>query len=122
MFANLYSKIQSRYSTEFRPAKKKILPIYFLGRWTQELKKINLSYNKNTYIGKISDRIFGTLYRKYAITEQQQLKLIDDFNNFLNQQRELYNNLILTKYRDGGRKRISLENIYKICTYLLDQK
>ncbi len=46
-------------------------------------------------------------------------KLIDDFNNYISEQRGKYHSLFLTNYRENGRKRISFSLIYKIVSYLL---
>lgn len=91
----------------------------FLTALDKRKEKINISFNKKHYIGKKSDRIFATLSCKFILSEEEQLELANKFNSYLNTEREKYNNLILTNYRDFGRKRISFEDVYKICTMIL---
>lgn len=120
-FYDLFKNVKPLFD-RVQTGKEKYITNIFFNALDTRAKRLNLSYNENTYIGKISDRIFGTLYCKEFLSKERQLKLINDFNCFINFYRDKYNNLVLTNYRDNGRKRISLENIYKICTYLLDQK
>jgi hypothetical protein len=49
-----------------------------------------------------------------------QQKVVDKFNEFLNKNREKYNSLFLTNYREFGRKRISFDLIYSIVGYILE--
>ena len=79
---------------------------------------INLSYNENTYYGKNTDRIYATLTCSQEISTEKQNEIIEKFNSFLRQKRNEYHNMILTNYRDYGRKRISFDDVYKICTML----
>ena len=84
-------------------------------------EKISASYNTETYFGKDTDRIFATLCCTKKLSENEQKLLIEKFNEFLNNERKKYNNLILTNYRDFGRKRISLDDVYKIFTKLYNE-
>jgi len=45
--------------------------------------------------------------------------LVDNFNEYLKINREKYNSLFLTNYRENKRKRISFELAFKIFGYLL---
>ena len=112
-------KNQEKIFDRVKTGKEKYITNIFFTALDNRRERINLSYNPNIYVGKSSDRIFGTLVSKIEITEKQQKELIVKFNNFLNNERDKYNNLILTTYRDFGRKRISLENIYKSCSMLI---
>ena len=54
---------------------------------------------------------------------EKQKKLVEEFNNFLNLQREKYNSLFLTNYRESkdiSRKRISFDLVYNIVEYILE--
>lgn len=84
-------------------------------------EKIKAIYKKEKYIGDYTDRIKATLVCKEQISEEKQRELVERFNDYLQNERKKYNNLILTNYRDFGRKRISLENVYKIFTKLKEE-
>jgi hypothetical protein len=82
----------------------------------------NKLYIDNT--PNLSSRTYATLIIEPSITIEQQKKLTTRFNNFLNKEREKYNSLFLTNYRESkdiARKRISFELVYEIVEYLLDQ-
>jgi len=60
---------------------------------------------------------------KPKITIIQQQKLVEYFNNFLNEKRNNCNSLFLSNYRESkeiARKRISFTLVYEICNYLLN--
>lgn len=86
---------------------------------------IHMSYvqDENRYIDEtinLSARSYATLIIEPKITKEQQLRLIDNFNNFLNEKRELYHSLFITNYRDKYRKRISFDLVYNICYKILE--
>lgn len=92
-----------------------------------ENNKIGLSYNEKLYIDEtenLSCRTYATLIIEPEITKDKQLLLIEKFNTFLNQEREKYNSLFLTNYRESkkniARKRISFNLVYNIIEYLLE--
>lgn len=72
----------------------------------------------NIYYGSASDRIFATLKCSESISPEKQEELCGRFNRFLKEERAKYGNLILTNYRDFGRKRISFDDVYRIMTML----
>ena len=92
----------------------------FLSAIDKRKSPINLSYNKNILIGKNTDRVYATLTCEKELDENTQKILIDKFNDYLYNSRRKYQNLILTNYRDFGRKRISFDDVYKICTKILE--
>jgi hypothetical protein len=49
-----------------------------------------------------------------------QKKLVEIFNEYLKINREKYNSLFLTNYRENKRNRISFDLAFKIFGYLLD--
>lgn len=91
---------------------------------------IGLSWvsNEKIYIDntpKLSARSYATLIIEPKLNNEEQKKLIYDFNNYINQMRNKYNSLFLTNYRESNtiaRKRISFQLIYDICNYLLASK
>ena len=71
---------------------------------------------------KLSARSYATLVINIPITLQQQEKLVDKMNAYIIEQREKYNSLFLTNYRESNsiaRKRISFDLAFKICNYML---
>lgn len=69
-----------------------------------------------------TERSYASIMIEPAITSERQKKLVSDFNAFLEQNREKYNSLFLTNYRESNsiaRKRISFELAYDIIGYLL---
>lgn len=90
--------------------------------------KIQLSYVNDDliYIDEtlnLSSRTYATLVITPKINKDKQLKLINDFNLFLEDYREKYHSLFLTNYRESkdiARKRISFDLVYKIVNYLLN--
>lgn len=91
--------------------------------------KIGLSIvsNDKVYVDntpKLSSRTYASLSIVPEITLEVQEKLVEKFNNFLNEHREKYHSLFLTNYRESkdiARKRISFDLVYKIVGKLLDQ-
>mgnify|MGYP006090748015 CR=1 FL=1 len=90
--------------------------------------KIRLELVDTPYIDetlKLSARSYASLIIKPEITLEQQKKLCNDFNNYLNKEREKYNSLFLTNYRESNsiaRKRISFTLVFQIVNYLLNDK
>jgi hypothetical protein len=83
--------------------------------------KIRDKYIDNT--PKLSARSYAILVIKPKITIIQQQKLVELFNNFLNEKRNNCNSLFLSNYRESkeiARKRISFKLVYEICNYLLN--
>jgi hypothetical protein len=67
----------------------------------------------------LSARSYATLIITPLINIDEQKKLINKFNNFIEENREKYNSLFLTNYRENSRKRISFELAFRICSYLI---
>ena len=73
---------------------------------------------------KCSARGYLTLIINPPLNEEKQKKLVNDFNNYLNENRNKYNSLFLANYRESNdiaRKRISFDLVYKIIGHLIDQ-
>jgi len=81
---------------------------------------------ENRYIdmsAKLSARSYATLLVKPKITKEQAQMLVEKFNVYLNSQRDKYNSLFLSNYRESNtiaRKRISFKLVFKIVNYLLN--
>jgi hypothetical protein len=90
--------------------------------------KISLSIVKDTdiYYDKTknkSERSYATITIEPNITLHEQKKLVINFNNFLEKERDKYNSLFLNNYRESNsiaRKRISFELVYTIISHLLE--
>jgi len=83
--------------------------------------KIRDKYIDNT--PKLSARSYAILVIRPKISIIQQQKLVELFNNFLNEKRNNCNSLFLSNYRESkeiARKRISFTLVYEICNYLLN--
>lgn len=68
----------------------------------------------------LSMRSYATLVILPIIDLEIQEKLVKEFNEFLRINREQYNSLFLTNYREYKRKRISFDLTFKIFGYLLE--
>ena len=71
---------------------------------------------------KLSARSYATLVIKPKLNKEQQEKLVNNFNNYLENQRDKYHSLFLTNYRESNsiaRKRISFNLVFSIVNYLL---
>jgi hypothetical protein len=71
---------------------------------------------------KLSARSYATLVINKLLTLEQQKNLVKKMNDFLDEQRNKYNSLFLTNYRESNsiaRKRISFDLAFKICNYTL---
>ena len=88
--------------------------------------KIGLSYNEQLYIDEtpnLSARTYATLIIEPFIDIEKQKELINNFNIYLNKERENYNSLFLSNYRESkdiARKRISFDLVYLIIKFLLN--
>lgn len=98
---------------------KNVTNIYLQALDTRS-SKIHLEYREVPYYSKNTDRIKASLVCQYKLLKWQEEEIIRNFNSLINNSREYYNNLLFSNYRDFGRKRISFELVYKICTYLLE--
>lgn len=70
----------------------------------------------------LSARSYATLVINKSMTLQEQIEMVDKMNKYIKEQREKYNSLFLTNYRESNsiaRKRISFDLAFKICNYML---
>ena len=90
--------------------------------------KICLKYvlDKDIYIDETPNqtaRTYATLIIEPKINKDKQILLVEKFNKFLNNERDKYNSLFLSNYRESkdiARKRISFELVYVVVKYLLE--
>jgi len=83
---------------------------------------------KDKYIDntpKLSARSYAILVIQPKLDIKQQEKIVELFNNYLNEKREKCNSLFLSNYREStnnniARKRISFTLVYEICNHLLN--
>ena len=74
---------------------------------------------------KLSARSYASLVINKSLTLEEQHNLVVDMNDYIKKQREKYNSLFLTNYRESNtiaRKRISFELAFRICNYILASK
>lgn len=73
---------------------------------------------------KLSARSYATLLINKKLTLEEQEILVKKMNKYIKIQREKYNSLFLSNYRESNtiaRKRISFSLAFKICNYILSQ-
>ena len=81
--------------------------------------------NNEIYIDntdKLSARSYATLVINKSLSLEQQKNLVEKMNTYIKNQRDKYNSLFLTNYRESNtiaRKRISFDLAFKICNYVL---
>jgi hypothetical protein len=71
---------------------------------------------------KLSARSYATLVINKELTLEEQKTLVNKMNDYIKVQREKYNSLFLTNYRESNtiaRKRISFDLAFRICNYML---
>lgn len=74
---------------------------------------------------KLSARSYASLIINKTLTIKEQTDLVDKMNKYIKTQREKYNSLFLTNYRESNtiaRKRISFELAFRICNYILSSE
>lgn len=85
-------------------------------------KKIQLEdirkYQILGLVGKESSRNMAHLIFKTDLSPKQQKKLLKEFNEELNKNREKYFSYFLTNFRDNNRKRISFDFSYRLLNYI----
>lgn len=80
---------------------------------------------RNKYIDntpKLSARSYAVLVIDPPLPMEKQGELVNRFNNYLSEKRNMYHSLFLTNYRESNsiaRKRISFGLVFDICNYLL---
>lgn len=85
-------------------------------------KHLHLELHDSPYYGINSDRMRATLTCNKELSHDDELYIANTFNMYMDDERKKYGNLILTNFRDFGRKRISFEDVYKICTMIIQNR
>lgn len=88
-----------------------------------ELKRVEEGERYIDDTPNLTARSYATLVIEPPISTEQQDDLANRFNAFLNENRDKYNSLFLTNYRESNtiaRKRISFSLVFQICNYLLE--
>lgn len=101
-------------------SKDYITNIHLYGLDTRE-NRIRVEYDEKPYEGKNTDRIYATLTCKCPLTKEEELRLIERFNEKLEQFRKTYYDLPMTNYRDYDRKRISFTFAYQLMSIVYNE-
>lgn len=86
---------------------------------------LSIVSDKNRVIdntANLTERSYATLVIEPALSIEKQESLVKRFNEFLDRERQKYNSLFLTNYRESNtiaRKRISFGLVFQICGHLL---
>jgi hypothetical protein len=85
--------------------------------------RIRLEYRKDyIYPSDGTSRSYATLITNKELSDQDQIKLCDIFNDFLNNKRSETHSLFLPPYReskDYARKRIPFDLVYNLVSYII---
>lgn len=89
-------------------------------------KKIQLEdirkYNVAALVGKNTSRNMAHLIFREEISINEQIDLMDEFNQELTRKRSKYLSFFLTNFRDNNRKRISFDLAYKFLNLIYYEK
>ena len=89
-------------------------------------KKIQLEdirkYNVAGLVGKNTSRNMAHLIFKKEIPVEEQIELMEEFNQELSLKRSKYLSFFLTNFRDNNRKRISFDLVYKFLNLIYYEK
>jgi hypothetical protein len=85
--------------------------------------RISLTYKRgHIYQAKESSRTFATMIVSRELSEDEQIKVCQMFNDFLEEKRKKYYSLFLPQYRESkeyARKRIPFELAYRIIAHIV---
>jgi hypothetical protein len=85
--------------------------------------RISLTYKRDyVYQAKESSRTFATMIVSRELSEDEQIKVCQMFNDFLEEKRKKYYSLFLPQYRESkeyARKRIPFELAYRIIASMI---
>ena len=88
--------------------------------------RIKLTYQPGyVYEGKHTSRSFATLCLNVVLSEEEQIRVAEDFTRFVEAKREEWHSLFLPMYRESkeySRKRIPFELAYNIVSYIIAEK
>lgn len=88
--------------------------------------RIALTIKEDHFYGKESDRSFATLIMDKKYSREQEIKICNEFNRVLELNRDVYNSMFLTNFRNStssyARKRISFDVAYKLISYVIKKE
>jgi hypothetical protein len=101
------------------------LTLHALDSGTQN-GRIKLVYQPGyVYEGKHTSRSFATLCLDVVLTDDDQMKIAEEFTKFIEAKREQWHSLFLPMYRESkeyARKRIPFDLAYTIVSHIIDEK
>lgn len=85
--------------------------------------RIGLEMREQPFFGKNTDRAFASLVFSKELSEAAQQQVADEFNRIMKEQRELYQSMFLSTFRNstaaGSRKRISFDDAYLLVRHVI---
>lgn len=124
-FQNIKDKKPLRISKDIKKLIEKNI-LFLRAIDSKNGKKIQLEdirkYGVVGLVGKNTSRNMAHLIFKEEIPINDQIELMERFNEELNRGRSKYLSFFLTNFRDNNRKRISFELAYKFLNYIYDEK
>lgn len=85
--------------------------------------RISLNWNDKPFFGKNTDRAFATISFSVLFADEQQLFIIEQFNNILEIMREKYHSMFLSSFRNStdkySRKRLSFDDAYGLIRFII---
>jgi len=124
-FQNIKDKKSLRISEDIKKLIEKNV-LFLRAIDSKNGKKIQLEdirkYGVAGLVGKNTSRNMAHLIFKEEIPINDQIELMERFNEKLNRERNKYLSFFLTNFRDNNRKRISFEFTYKFLNYIYDEK
>jgi len=124
-FQNIKNRMPLRISKDLKRLIEKNI-VFLRAIDSKNGKKIQLEdirkYGVAGLVGKNTSRNMAHLIFKEEVPINDQIELMEQFNEELNRGRNKYLSFFLTNFRDNNRKRISFELTYKFLNYIYDEK
>ena len=92
----------------------------YLVKCIDDRNLVGMSLISETFIGKSSDRAYISVVVEPPLEANEEQAFVAKFNTFLNDWRKKYRSMFLTSYREGTRKRISFQLVYKLAEHVLN--
>lgn len=112
-FFNSLKKVKNIFSrvTIEKPSNPTHITITCIDKTNEPL---HFSYSEEPYYGKQCDRNIATLSTMIEISNEMQIKMIEEGNKIISNFRKSTYDLVFTNYRDRSRKRIGFTEAYQI--------
>jgi hypothetical protein len=121
---NLNKKTQLTVSKNFIDILKKNI-LFLRAIDSKNGKKIQLEdireYKVEGLVGKNTSRNMAHLIFKKPLSIEKQQKIMNIFNETLNDNRQKYSSFFLTNFRDNNRKRLSFDFAYKLINLIYEE-